>query len=369
MIQERILVIKLCCIGDIIFMTPALRTLREHYPNAHISFMASRWVKDIVERITYVDEIILFDAPYEKNSWLIRYWATIKIMRVIQRSKFDVAILGHRSSVFSTIAFLAGVKKRIGFAGARFLTLRAPFDDTAHETQRYMSLVAALVGEQLHGPFETEIAAKPSDLKFAQELLHKVDKSEKKKYVGIFPGGGENPGTSMAIKRWYPDRYARLMSILYAELNLVPVMLGGVTDGNVVNETLANLPPDVPSINAVGVGTIGDLCGILKECSVVIGGDSGPIHMAAALGVPTVSIFGPSDPRLVAPIGVKHLHIWKKISCSPCYTPKTVMDRSYYKGNEFSCWTGTHECIYQIEVEEVLNAVKRVLDPGKGASQ
>lgn len=369
MIQERILVVKLCCIGDIIFMTPALRALREHHPKAHISFMASRWVKEIVERIPFVDETILFNAPYEKISWLARCKATIMILRLIQKSKFDTVILGHRSSIFPAIALLAGVKQRVGFAGAFFLTLKVPFDETAHETRRYVSLVEALVGRQSIGSFETEITAKSSDLKFVKELLERRGISGKKKYVGIFPGGGENPGTSMAIKRWYPDRYARLMSILYAELDLVPIMLGGVTDGNVVNEALAKLPPNVQSVNAVGVGTIGELCGILNECSLVIGGDSGPIHMAAALGVPTVSIFGPSDPRLVAPIGDKHHYLWKEISCSPCYTPKAVMNRSHFKGNEFSCWTGTHECIYQISVEEVLAAVRRVLYPEKRASQ
>lgn len=165
----------------------------------------------------------------------------------------------------------------------------------------------------------------------------------------------------MIIKRWGPERYAKLILSLYTELHLAPMMLGGKTDRKTIEEIVGMLPSEIPILNAVDVGGLGEVCGFLKRCSVVIGGDTGPVHMAAALGVPSVMIFGPSDPRLVAPFGDIHRSVWKRVPCSPCYTPSSVLNKSNYEGNNFVCWTKTHECLTLIGVEEVITAVKQVV--------
>jgi ADP-heptose:LPS heptosyltransferase len=165
----------------------------------------------------------------------------------------------------------------------------------------------------------------------------------------------------MMIKRWGPERYVKLIVALYKDLHLAPMMLGGKTDRNIIGEITGMLPPEIPVLNTVDIGGFGELCGFLKRCTVVVGGDSGPVHMAAALGVPSVMIFGPSDPRLVAPLGDNHRSVWKKVPCSPCYTPSTVLNKSNYEGNSFVCWTKTHECMTRLGVEEVLTAVQEVV--------
>lgn len=358
---KRILVIKLCCIGDIIFMTPALRRMREQFPDARITFMASRWVKEIIERVPYIDEVIYFDAPFEEGSWLRKIRPTLNIVRELRKGKYDVAVLGHRTSSMPALALLAGVRRRVGFRGTRFLTMSIPFDETSHEADRYLSLAACLDGETQSGQNTTHIVARDSDVEFARKYLAESSVSPDKKFFGIFPGGGENPGTRMMIKRWYPKEYAALVSALFAEMGIVPIFLGGKADENVVKEIIGLLPPDVPFLDAVGSSSLGELCGLLTSCLVVIGGDSGPVHMAAALGVPTVMIFGPSDPRLVAPRGSRHLSVWKHVPCSPCYTPSTALDKSNFVGNSFVCRTKTHECLTLVTVQVVLVSVREVL--------
>jgi lipopolysaccharide heptosyltransferase II len=359
--QRRILVIKLCCVGDVIFMTPALRMLRQQYPDAHITYMASRWVKDIVERTPFIDTIIFWDTPFDKIFWLGKVRATLAMLRTLRNGKYDIAIVAHRNSIFSALTFFAGIRERIGFTGTRFLTKRVQFDDSVHETRRYIALIEGLDNGALTADLETSIIPKPSDIAFAAHCFLEQKIADDRKFVGIFPGGGENPGTRMMIKRWGPERYVKLIVALYKDLHLAPMMLGGKTDRNIIGEITGMLPPEIPVLNTVDIGGFGELCGFLKRCTVVVGGDSGPVHMAAALGVPSVMIFGPSDPRLVAPLGDNHRSVWKKVPCSPCYTPSTVLNKSNYEGNSFVCWTKTHECMTRLGVEEVLTAVQEVV--------
>ena len=108
---------------------------------------------------------------------------------------------------------------------------------------------------------------------------------------------------------------------------------------------------------------------LISVCNYFISGDTGPLHIAAAFGVSTLSLFGPSDPRLVAPENsdeskAKHMYIWSHPECSPCYTPETAINKKhsmYWKGNNFICWTGTNECIKNISIEEVFNELKYML--------
>ena len=104
----------------------------------------------------------------------------------------------------------------------------------------------------------------------------------------------------------------------------------------------------------------------LSECDVFIAGDTGPLHIAAAMGINTVALFGPTDPELLKPISsenAQHITIWKKPYCSPCYTPVTASDRNnpkYWRGNTFICHTGTHICMKSILVEEVVSSVELI---------
>lgn len=171
--QKRILVIKLCCVGDVIFMTPALRVLRQQNPDAHITYMASRWVKDIAERTPFIDAIIFWDTPFDKISRFGKVRATLAVLRTLRRGNYDIAIVGHRSSIFSALSFLAGIKERIGFAGTHFLTRTVQFDASVHETRRYIALVEGLHRDEITFDSETTITPKPSDIAFAADYFSK----------------------------------------------------------------------------------------------------------------------------------------------------------------------------------------------------
>lgn len=358
---KEILVIKLCCVGDVIFMTPALRELRRQHPDARITYLASPWVKDVVERIPIIDETIFWDSPYDSASPFRKAAATVAMIQLLRKRNFDRAIVAHRRSAFSLLTLFAGIGERIGFAGTRFLTHTVPFDAALHETKRYIALVEGLQGSAASSDPETFLVPKTSDVEFADRYFAEQKVDPACKVAGIFPGGGENPGSRMVIKRWDPGHYAKLIAALYDEFGIVPMLIGGKTDKSVIDEIVRSLGTNVPHISAVDAGGLGELCGLLKKCSVMIGSDSGPVHMAAALGIPTVMIFGPSDPALVRPLGPNHRSVRRKVWCSPCYTPSSVLDRSNYVGDSFVCRTKTLECMTLIGVEEVLVAAKQVM--------
>jgi lipopolysaccharide heptosyltransferase II len=354
----RILVIKLCCLGDIVHMTPGLRGLRCAYPDAEITLLVCRWVEELVRCIPFVDNYILFDAPYS-TSIPRRAQEALALLRTLRRKSYDLIIIGHRNRVFGTLAFLSGAKRRVGFAGIPFLTHRAIFDPSVHEVERYLALLRVL-GISVDTT-ETELRPLPEDQEFIEKLVEQYGVPGNVSLIGIFPGGGENPGTSMTIKRWYPDQYSRLIEELSREYGC-PVALVGSKAEVELNEAIRGaVMSSNRVINLAGRLTLRQFIALAGRCCLFVGGDSGPTHIAAAVGAPTLSLFGPSDPRLVAPRGRLHRYIWKQVECSPCYTPLTVMDRKNFNGKDFVCWTRTHACMRELIIQDVLQTVREMM--------
>jgi lipopolysaccharide heptosyltransferase II len=350
--MKKILIVKLCCIGDILFTTPAVRALRRGFPNAHLAYLVGSWSKDIIEDNPNLDEIIVYDALAHSPSRGRAITGTFRCLRKLHQKKFDLAVIFHRTSFTGLLALLAGIPNRIGFdyhGKGRFLTRKVAYDVGKHEVDRYLDVVRSL-GLSTAGLWtEMQVGRKEQD--YAFELLRACGLKPDKKLVAILPGGGKNPGTFMPTKRWQPAKFAELADAIIEEYKVKVILVGGPSDKEVSKEVVCAMQNK--PIDLVGGTTFKELAAVLKGCRLFIGGDSGPLHIAASVGTPTVGIFGPSDPRLVAPRGEKHLTVWKRISCSPCYRPDTVTT-----GADFSrCLKGTLECMSVIQVEDVFAAV------------
>lgn len=355
---KNILVVKTCCLGDIIFMTPMLRGLKRHLPDARITLLGSSWVQELTESIPSIDECIPFDQAYA-GSLAAKAARSLPVLRELRRRQFDAAIIGHRNRMFSWMVAAAGIPVRVGFHGGDFLTASVPFDATQHETERYLALLEAL--EVPRSGVQTELRPRPFDADTLHALFQRLGIPEGKRLVGLFPGGGENPGTIMTIKRWPLDRYAAVVAELLRDDENAVALFGGRTDAS-VNAALCGLVGHNSRIvDLAGKTSLTGLLQILGSLRVFVGGDTGPTHMAAAIGTPTVALFGPSDPMLVAPRGELSVYLWTKPECSPCYTPASVMNRSNFVGKEFPCRTGTHECMKGITTEALLAHIRKWL--------
>ncbi len=359
---RKILFVKLCCIGDIIFTTPALHALRGAFPSAHITYLAASWVQDILHQIDAVDEVMLFDAPLWEGRPLRKLAATVGLIRRLRAERFDLILIGHRSPLFPLIGLLASIPDRIGFGGRgnSLLTQAVTFRAEEYEARRYLDLLVPL---GISGEDDRPRMTVPEALAGGVNAwLSEARVGADAMIVAIHAGGGENPGTTMTIKRWDRRRYGALCSRILSETSAILLLLGGAGD-RALNEEIAGMVEDGGGRvrNAAGELPLRSLPALLRRCSLVIGGDTGPVHLAAAVGTPTLFLFGPSDPRLVSPPQRNVRYIWKQVSCSPCYTPETVIRRQHFEGRNFVCHTGTHECLETIEVKEVADLAMSML--------
>jgi len=290
-------------------------------------------------------------------------------MRILRGKEFDLALLGHRKSVFGFILWLSGIQYRLGFNGTAFLNYTADFDENVHETQRYLNILRE------SGLRVNAGVPKLKQVRDKTEIRREFGIPLDKRVLGIFPFGGINPGTRMDIKRWGEERYLELAKRACEEF---PDTYVALFEGFGEDEKFDRGMAGDFGFHGKGVRINIDL---ISCCDLFVGGDTGPVHIAAALGVSTLTIFGPSNPNLVMPLEDSafrelpvpeattvqkpvHKVIWKKVECSPCYTPATAIDRKnrkYWRGENFICHVGTQVCMKEITVEEVFEELKDMI--------
>jgi len=342
---KKILIFKLCCLGDVVFMTPAISSLKKNFPDASFTFVHSPWIKNIMNYVKEIDDTIEIDL-YSKKNILFKLSDVIKLIFTLRRKKFDLVFLGHRNNMFGIILFLAGIRYRLGFKNTVFINKPAVFDDIIKESKRYLKILSE---NNLRINTENTHLEKPNN---REEIKNSLNITGKNFVIGVFPFGGINPGTGMDIKRWGEEKYSKLILLIKKNHPDIQIVL---FEGVRENEKLINKKEfgDI-KITKIDFGKI-------SICDLFISGDTGPLHIAAAFDIPTLSIFGPSDPRLVAPFDydnskIIHKYIWTEPECSPCYTPATAIDKKntkYWNRNSFICHTGDHKCIKDISVEYV----------------
>ena len=354
--KKRILVVKICCIGDIVQSIPLLRTIKKNDPNSSITYVATTWCSQLVEMIPEVDNIIIFDAPYEKNI-LKKAFHSFKFALKLLFSRYDVALNLHRTNVWNLFFYFALIKKRIGFGDSSFLTDRIEFKGTIHESKRYLALLDPF-GYSSFDEFPI-IEPHSNILDPVKRILKEKGFKDNDKIITIYPDGGVNPGTEMQIKQLSLEKYLKLINILSEKYPDSRFVIMRSKEEKSKADEIYEKTDKSRSIYLSNI-SLQQLAGWFRCSSVVIGGDTGLLHMAAATGTPVVIFFGPSSPEYVAPMDKKHQIIYHNIDCAPCYTPETVQDKNNFVGNSFICKRGDVLCMSLISVAEVVSAVDTV---------
>lgn len=351
---KKILIFKLCCLGDMVMLTPVINTLKENFPEAQITVIVCSWVESITGYLKNVDSVIINDELYKKK-FSERLKGVINIISVLRKQSFDLAFLGHRNSIFGLILWLSGIKYRLGFSSTKFINYGEAFDENQHEVFRYLSILNSIGIEPKSAQLELKRKYKRDEIK------SKFNIEDGKFLIGIFPFGGINPGTGMNIKRWDLKNYFELAERIGKEYPdaLIILFEGSEKDEKIIeNINGRNIIKQEISYNLISI------------CNLLICGDTGAMHIAAGFNVSTLSLFGPTDPHLLAPLNTQkdmkviHRNIWKKPECSPCYTPATAIDKDnskYWKDGYFICHTGTHVCMKEIIAAEVFNNLTEMI--------
>jgi heptosyltransferase-2 len=394
---RRILVRGVNWLGDAVMTTPALLRLREHFPDALIALLTPEKLRGLWLHHPAVDEVITFKSDENPlrvaRKVQVVMWPNVEgkptiaasakraadAMHPLQRGAFDLALILPNSPRSALEAWLARVPRRVGYArpwrnfflttavasrpdaghmrkrsvneikkliatgGAKDVS-RFTFHVSSHQVQDYLHLVAALGANP--EPLPTQLVVTPGEIKAAAQKFNLTDQFTKSRPLfGLNPGAEYGPA-----KRWPAERFIAVAREIQKRTNCLWLILGGKRDAPLAGQiesaigTGASLP-----VNLAGKTSLRELCAVIKQCRVLLTNDTGPMHIAAALGTPVVVPFGSTSPELTGPIlsaGTRHQLIKSDAPCSPCFLRECPID--------FRCMNG-------ITVERVVEAVMKAV--------
>jgi len=359
---RHILLVRLDVIGDFVLNTPLLRELRRAFPSAKITAVVNEGVLNLCETCPYVDEVIPFRCNVRSllRQFIWPWRAYQFARRILSTKRFDLAILPRRDSDigFATfIAYFSGASWRIGFAShaTRYkMRMNSGFDKLLthviaedpshkHEVEHNLALLRALAVTPADD--RTELWVTPVDESYAEQLFRGHGVLTSFPVFGICP----SPGNS-ELKQWPVSSYAELCVELVRRYGGRIVVFGGPGEerlGRPIEERLA-----ANVINLTGKTTLRQMAAVLKRCHLFIGNDAGPLHMAAAMGVPVIGIYGSSCHHRYGPW--KHQAVLnRELPCSPCG-----------QGDRYDrCWACVFDvprCLTELGVAQVLAKAEEV---------
>lgn len=350
----KLLVFKSHAIGDLVILTPALRRLREGLPDVRIDIFTTEWCSPVLHGNPCVDNIHIFDRNILFNHRIKSMFGSIGLLNRIKRQQYDAAVMFHRHRMYDIFLRLAGVQKRFMFnggAGSRSVHL----DEGRHSALTAWELadltVLSLGGEEVEAPDLQDLSyewyVSDSEYVRASRILGLHGVSDKS-FVAVFPGGAENPYVRDYVRRWGVGKFASLCDMISSELDLRVILLGGRADTDVCNAVNMHSRLTHPVLS--GDIDLRTTAAIMSKSSLVISNDSGPLHIAAAVGVPVVGIFGPTGARLKQPPGKISIAAQLDLPCSPCYF-------GHFKG----CIFDTLRCMDELTSEQVFSVVCEAL--------
>jgi lipopolysaccharide heptosyltransferase II len=329
-------------VGDSILTLPALEALRQARPEAEITLAVRPWVSELFENSSAVDHIQIYDRSLQHQGWRGRS----RFISELSRKRFDMAILFPNSFESAYLAWKADIPVRIGYATdgrSLLLTRRLSIPREIllqHQTRYYLEILrqAGFITALPPVP-RVSLEISGAHLQRARQLLSAKGVLEGKLLVGLNPGAFY--GTA---KRWLPDRYATLAD-RFVDASGADVLIFGSAGERTMADSIAREMRHPAKIFS-GETTLGDLAALLKCCSLFVTNDSGPMHLAAAVGTPTLAIFGPTDEQTTAPLGLHARVVKHPVSCSPCLLRECPLD---------------HRCMTGVSVEDVFRVAADLL--------
>jgi lipopolysaccharide heptosyltransferase I len=314
---QRILIIKPSAIGDIVHALPVLNLVRRRWPAARISWLVTPVCSGLLEGHPLLDEVILFDRKRWGGMWksprLFGEWR--RFTGELRERRFDLVLDLQGLFRSGWLSWKTGAPVRVGFANARefaplFYSHRVPIETPEqHAIERYVKLARFIGCEE--GPVEFPFATTDADREHVRDLLSnsglRTQDSGLARYAVLLPG------TNWETKRWPTEKFAGMVAPLRERFGLVSVLAGGPDAG-----AMASRIPG--AIDLTCKTTLKQLTALLERADLVVANDSGPMHIASALGRPLVTPFGPTNPVRTGPFRRMDSVIRLDIACSPCYS-------------------------------------------------
>jgi ADP-heptose:LPS heptosyltransferase len=348
---HKVVVLRTNRIGDFILSTPALRALRVALPEAHFTFIGLPFLRNLVARSPHLDRFVEFPGFPGMAEQFFDARVALRFFGAMQDERFDIAIQLNGSGVYSNpFALMLGARWTVGWVrasaqltsgeGAGLLDAALPAPETGHEIDRVLTLPlflgAAEQGKAVEFPLRGE------DRAAVDELLAAGPVPLASNLIGVHPGARE------MTKRWASERFAAAAMEVQRRHGGVIVIVGGPDERELGAEVLAALLANrCEALNLTGRTTLPMLGALIERMAVLLTNDSGPAHIAYALGTPTVTVFGGTDPsRWGPPLDERFIALTNPVHCWPCPHWVCPTDR---------------ECLAGITVDTVVEAAGRVL--------
>lgn len=311
---KKILVMRYRFIGDTVLTVPFLRNLRRAEPDAFIAWMVAPGSSDVVRGIPYVDRMITWDpvTMHADSRGTHRTLSSkLAFIRELRAQRFDKVYVLKRSLSSAVIAWLTGAPKRIGFdteGRGILLTTRVPYRHDRHEVENFLDVLRA-DGVTVQDDY-LEIWTTREEEQKAARVLADAGVGVSEKVVAIHPFSAD------PHRSWPMENFSALASRLNKEGGFRPIVLGGARDVGPFRPMRQMFGEE--TVDMVNRCTLRETIALLKRCALFVGNDSGIMHLAAAVGVPLVALFGPQSPVKFGPWGGHARVIYKGLECSPC---------------------------------------------------
>ena len=336
-LPRKVALMRASRIGDFICATPAFRALRMALPNAEITLIGMPFVKELMVRLPYIDRFFPFPGFPGMAEQFFDARKALQFFQQMQAEQFDLAIQMHGSGVYSNpFTLMLGARVTAGFVregdSPGRLEAALPIPVKMHEVRRVLALTTFL-GASPQGE-ETEFPLLTEDMEAAAVLLAGVEKP----LIGLHPAARE------ATKRWAPERFMAVGRELQQRYGGTVVVLGGWEERLLAESIAENIGKSC--LNLAGKTSLAVLGGVISQLCVLITNDSGPAHVAYALGTPTVTVFGGTDPTVWGPLKSDRNRILAhEIPCRPCDYGECPVE---------------YTCLEKVAVQQVIDAVRAI---------
>jgi heptosyltransferase-2 len=317
-------------LGDAVMSVPAIRGLKHYFPRAPIAVLTQEKLAQLYEAVEEVDEVI----PY-------RGW--VGAVRKIRKRSFQACLILPRSFSSALLTAIAGIPRRVGYAADRrsvLLDVPVPRGEEFLRTHRVYYFFNLLRAFGPTPPIPSgRLTARPESREWAQQTVRGLGVNGKL-LVGFNPGAAY--GTA---KQWARERFVELGRRLVREMDAFVVTVGAGSEAALGQQVARGIGNHAESFS--GRTNLHQLLALVERCDLFVTNDTGPMHVASALGRPTVAVFGSTDPVTTRPFDPNHVLVRRPIECSPCLKRE--------------CPLKHHQCMESIPVDEVYDACQRIL--------
>ena len=354
----RVLLLRLERIGDLLMTLDAIADVRAAWPGAEIDLAVGSWNMPIARMIPGLSRVHAADVPWLARERAGDSWPTlIARTREWRRRRYDLVINFEPDIRSNALAWLVGAPRRVGWwtgGGGALLTHAAAFDPSSHVGANTARLVRAAAGRPDPPGDAAPAAANRLDVPEAATARARAQlDGHRRPWIGVHVSGGR------PSKQWHLDRFAAVARQVARERAATIVLTGAEADRPIVEAVAAELA-GVPVVNVAGALDLADLAALLAELDLMITGDTGPMHLASAVGTPLVALFGPADPRRYGPRSPRQRVVRVDLPCSPCGQVRLPPER---------CRGRVPDCMDAIQTAVVATAAMELLDTAARAPQ